>query len=452
MSHWTPYMDEASAPWNLERVVHLHRRAGFGANYAEIQRDLADGPQMAVSRLLKGASGRDDVSENFEAMSATIARAAADAGDAGRLKAWWVYRCLVTPDPLGERLTLMWHNHFATSLMKVTNLQWMLQQNLTLRKYARSDFRTLFAAMFEDPALLSSLDATENRPGHPNENLAREVLELFTLGVGHYTEHDIREVARTLTGITISDGAVQFDASQHDSGEKTIFGKTALYRPQDLPDLFVSQTSTSERLAWRLCWEFFGENVVSDEALQELAAGLRANQLRIDGVVETILRSNLFFRVANLRSRIADPASFLICPLRSCECMSNPPSTLAVADSLRRMGLDLLTPPNVGGWPGGRAWLSTRTIVARTSAIADLVSGRWHLPTTPIDLEPLLQRNRVGESLADAIRFLGVLFWGTIDDGLIDAVLQTVRNEPSRSRQLREVVMLLLTRPQAQLH
>ena len=92
MSHWTPYMDEASAPWNLERVVHLHRRAGFGANYAEIQRDLADGPQMAVSRLLKGASGRDDVSENFEAMSATIARAAADAGDAGRLKAWWVYR------------------------------------------------------------------------------------------------------------------------------------------------------------------------------------------------------------------------------------------------------------------------------------------------------------------------------------------------------------------------
>ena len=196
MSRWSAYTPSANAPWNLARVVHLHRRAGFAATWPELQRDLADGPGPAVTRLLNGTSRSDGVPEDFEALSTSISRAAVDGNDAGRLKAWWVYRCLFTPDPLGERLTLMWHNHFATSLIKVTNLNWMCQQNQTFRKYARGEFRTLLTALLEDRALLSWLDATQNRSGHPNENLAREMMELFALGVGHYTEHDIQEAAR----------------------------------------------------------------------------------------------------------------------------------------------------------------------------------------------------------------------------------------------------------------
>ncbi len=452
MSRWSRYVPSANAPWNLARVVHLHRRAGIAATWPELQRDLADGPEWAVLRLLNGTSRSDGVPEDFEALSAAISRAAVDGGDAGRLKAWWVYRCLLTPDPLGERLTLMWHNHFATSLIKVTKLTWMFQQNQTVRKYARAEFRTLLAAMLEDPALLSWLDAPENRPGHPNENLAREAMELFSLGIGHYSEHDIREAARALTGITLTDGVVRQDSSQHDRGSKTIFGKTGEFQPQDLPDLLAAHPATSQRLAWRLCREFCGENVVDPEAMQELAAGLRANQLRIAWAVETILRSEIFFGATNLHRRVADPASFLLSALRAVECFRDPPSTLAVADALRRMGLDLFAPPNVGGWPGGRAWISTRTVIARHNAIADFVYGRWHFPTAPVDLVPLLQRHHIGDNLPDALRFLGNLFWGDIDGGLMDELSQTVREEPDRSSQLRQLLVMMLTRSQAHLH
>ena len=452
MSHWNSYAPEASTPWNLARVVHLHRRAGFAATWREIQRDLADGPQVSVTRLLYGTARLDGVPENFETMAETIGRAAVDASDAGRIKAWWIFRFLSSPDPLGERLTLMWHNHFATSLMKVTRLNWMFQQNQTFRKYARGEFHSLLTAMFEDPALLSWLDATENRAGHPNENLAREVMELFTLGIGHYTEHDIREMARALTGITIKDGVVQHDLSRHDSGAKSIFGKTGQFVPRDLPDLLLSQPAAAKRLAWRLCREFCAEDAVSPAAIDELATGLRANQLSINWAVETILRSELFFNTANLQNRVADPASFLLGPLRSLECQHNPPCTLAVADALRRMGLDLFNPPNVGGWPGGRTWLSTRTVVARANVVADFVHGRLHVPTAPLDLVPFLQRHSVGESLSDAIQFLGSLFWGSIDDRSIDELVLAVRDEPNRSRQLRQVVVMMLTSSQAQFH
>ena len=240
--------------------------------------------------------------------------------------------------------------------------------------------------------------------------------------------------------------------SQHDSSEKSIFGKTGKFQPRDLPGLLASHPATPERLAWRLCQEFCGEDAVSSEAKQELAVGLRAKQLRIDWAVETILRSEMFFSTANLMSRIADPASFLLGPLRSLECLHNPPSALTVADALRRMGLDLFTPPNVGGWPGGRPWLSTRTVLARANAIADLLYGRMNLPPVPVDLAPLLQRHHVGENPSDAIRFLGELFWGGIDGQSIDELLLAVRDEPNRSSQLRRVAMLMLTRRHAHLH
>lgn len=452
MTQWKPYVPITNAPWNLQRVVHLHRRAAYGATWSEIQRDLADGPQNSVSRLLDGTSRSDCVPANFEELSDTIVNAAVEGGDSGRLKAWWIYRCLFSPDPLTERLTLMWHNHFATSVLKVTNLKWMLKQNQTFRQNAKADFRLLIAAMLEDPALLTWLDATENLPGHPNENLGRELLELFTLGIGNYSEQDIREAARALTGITIDDGTVIEDSSKHDSGKKTILGVTKEFQRSDLPDLLISQRATSERLAWRLCQEFFGESVVTAEATQELAAGLRENQMRISWAVETILRSELFFDQRNLNQRVADPASFLLAPLRSLECVRQPPSTLALADALRRMGLDLFAPPNVGGWPGGRTWLSTRTVIARTNAAADLLQGRMHLPAHAWDSLALVEHNGVKDNFCQSIRFLGQLLWGQIDDRLVDETAEACRMEPDPTSRVRTATLVLLTQPQAQFH
>ena len=198
---WAPFEPNAEAPWDLRRVVHLHRRAGFGATWEEIGRDLDDGPGPSVDRLLRGDSRIDGVPEGFGKTAELLADAAVASNDPNRLKAWWMYRILFGPDPLGERLTLMWHDHFATSNLKVDDLGLMRSQNETLRSHARGPFGDMLGAMVHDPALLVWLDAPSNRKGRPNENLARELLELFALGVGRYTEADVKESARALTGL-----------------------------------------------------------------------------------------------------------------------------------------------------------------------------------------------------------------------------------------------------------
>ncbi len=452
MSLWNHYEPSSEAPWNLKRVLHLHRRVAFGATWNEIQRDLHDTPQTAVNRVLNGTCRSEGAPEEFENLAQTIGKSAVDSASPARLSAWWLYRCLFTPDPLTERLTLMWHNHFATSVVKVNNVRWMHRQNESLRQYARGTFHDLLTAMLADPALLAWLDASENRKGHPNENLARELMELFTLGIGHYTEHDVREAARTLTGLSIKDDVVQQNPSQHADGVKSILGKTGAFNSADLADLLVQQEATSQRLAWRLCSEFFGENVVDAEAMNELAAGLRSHQLRIDWGIETILRSAKFFSGANLQSRVSDPAAFLLGPLRALESFRDPPNTLAVADALRRMGQDLFAPPNVGGWPGGRTWLSTQTVIARSNAIADVLSGRYQLLPQPWNPEPLLERHHVQGELWEIVRFFGDLLFGEVDSESIDIIAKSVDGALDRPSQVRQAVIALLTRPQAHLH
>jgi hypothetical protein len=226
---WAPYVPSAEAPWNIRRVVHLHRRAGFAASWPEIERDLSEGPEASVSRLLDGktrASGAPEP-EEFERISTVLGDAAIASSDAGRLKAWWLYRLLFSPDPLGERLTLMWHNHFATSNQKVNDPAAMRRQNDLFRRLARAPFGALLESAVRDPALLVWLDAPANRKGHPNENLAREFLELFSVGIGHYSENDVRETARALTGWNVVDGEAREAPARHDEGPKIILGRSA---------------------------------------------------------------------------------------------------------------------------------------------------------------------------------------------------------------------------------
>src|SRR4051794_36040935 len=387
MSAWSAYQPTPSLPWNLQRVVHLHRRAAFGAAWPVIQRDLADGPAAAVSRLLAGKSPLEGTPDDFESLANIIGQAAADSASSERLKAWWLYRCLFSPCPLRERMTLIWHNHFATSNLKVDDLRLMKRQNDTLRKHAMAPFGELLRNMARDPALLAWLDATQNRKGHPNENLARELMELFTLGIGHYTEDDVKEAARALTGCTVRQGEFAFQATTHDDDEKEILGRAGKWSADDLVSLLLEQPATARRLAWRLTSEFFGEDVVDDAAIMELAGGLQKHELDIRWAVETILRSELFFEPKNIGTRVCDPVSFVIGPLRALECWRQSPSTLVLAEWVSRMGQDLFYPPNVGGWSGGRAWLTTRAVIARANFVAALAAGQLSTPPRPPDLD-----------------------------------------------------------------
>ncbi len=448
---WAPYEPTGEARWNRERVVHLHRRAGFAAAWSEIERDLKDGPQQAVDRLLNPPlTPPYEGGGEFEAMARTIGDAAVASGNPNRLKAWWIYRTLFSPDPLGERLTLLWHNHFATSNRKVQNLVLMREQNDLLRAHCRAPFGELLQAVVKHPAMLVWLDADANRKGRPNENLARELLELFTLGVGHYTEPDVQAAARALTGWAVVGGRFGFRETRHDSEEKLFLGRRGALNGDQLLQQLLEHEATAERIASRICSLFFGESVLGDAQLQALAAGMRANDLKIDWAVETVLRSQLFFAENNLRTRIAGPFEWCMGAMRALECADPAPSTLLLAEWVTRMGQDLFYPPNVGGWKEGRSWLGSHGVLGRANFAAALVDGRiWH-PSQSRDLWQLVHRHRKTDDLSEAVAWLAELLWGTAPEAPVEQVVAAANHEKPE-RRLPHALALLLARPESQL-
>ena len=448
---WARYEPAPDATWNLRRVVHLHRRAGFAATWGEIQRDLAEGPEASISRLLVG-NARPPGSpepEEFEQIATVLADAAVASDDIGRLRAWWFYRILFSSDPLGERLTLMWHNHFATSNVKVKHLAAMKRQNESFRRVARAPFDKILETAVRDPALLIWLDAPANRKGHPNENLGRELLELFSLGVGHYSETDVKETARALTGWTVVDDAFREVPSVHDSEAKTLLGRTGNWRGSDVVRILLEHPSTADRLAWRICDQFMGQGAVDKSALGELADGLRANHLDVGWAVSTVIRSRLFFAVPNLGTRVLGPVELITSAIHAFELLEPPPSTLVLADWSARLGQDLFNPPNVGGWPGGRFWLSARSLIGRTNFATALLEGSGVGREASFDPIALASRYDRGRDRAETISFVAELLLGYEPDArwVEQVVAKTDWNELAARR----AVARLLATPEAQL-
>ena len=386
MERFRRYVPSRAKPWDTRRAAHLHRRAAFGATYAEIARDVAEGPRAAVDRLLAGESRLDGVPDGFDELADMLAAGAVQSRQIERLKAWWLFRILHGPDPLTEKLALMWHNHFATSHAKVANVLAMHAQNETFRRLGRRPFGELLGAMMRDPALLDWLDANTNRKGRPNENLARELMELFTLGVGNYTERDVQESARALTGWTARRGRFLIDDRYHDDGAKTILGRTGRWNGEDVTDILLDQPVAAHRLAFRLCDEFLG-NASDDADIVELAVGLRERKLDVGWGVETILRSERFFDRDVVEGRVRGPVDFVVGAVRALGRISPRPSTILLAEWVRRLGQDLFLPPNVGGWNGGAEWLGTRNIIGRANVAAAAVEGRLH--TRDVDWPPI---------------------------------------------------------------
>jgi uncharacterized protein (DUF1800 family) len=433
-------------------VVHLHRRAGFAATWDEIQRDLKDGPRGCIDRLLAGKARSQGVPEDFEKTAELLAEAAAASRDPARLKAWWVYRMLFSPDPLTERLTLMWHNHFATSNLKVQDLAAMRRQNDTLRKLGRAPFGQLLDAAVREPALLVWLDAQANRKGHPNENLGRELMELFTLGIGHYTEKDVKEAARALTGWTVAEDAFQEVEVRHDPGDKTILGHTGRWTGSDLVRMLREHPATADRLAFRLCELFMGEGAVDVAGVKALARGLREHELDIGWAVETVLRSRAFFGDANLGKRVVGPVEYVIGAARALELFEPPSSTLVLAEWTARLGQDLFYPPNVGGWPGGRSWLTTRSVIGRANYAAALVEGKRVGRPGPMDAPALARRHEAGKDLDSAVGFYTHLLLGIEPSAAWrDRLRRALPDGTPKPETVRRAVILVLASPEYQL-
>ena len=244
---WAPYRPSAETAWDRQAAAHLYRRSGFAATVGELDRAVGMEPGELAHELVfshrEPESFRHQMQDMVDAMIAT--------GDATRLAAAWLYRMLKTPNQLQEKTTLFWHGHFATSAEKVTDPIMMQQQNDLLRTHSTGSFQEMVQAISSDPAMLIYLDSASNRKTHPNENFAREVMELFCLGEGHYSEQDIRELARCFTGWEVRNRRFRFNRYQHDFGSKTILGRTAEFSGEQAVEQVLHQPVAASFIAAR---------------------------------------------------------------------------------------------------------------------------------------------------------------------------------------------------------
>lgn len=438
---WSVYEPSASQPWDLNRVAHLHRRAGFSASWPILQRDLADGPEPSIQRLLEGEPESLDgqPAAEYHRTANRMAIAMVGSGELRPLQAAWLYRMVHTPHPLRERMTLFWHDHFATSNAKVNNPGLMRRQNALLREHALGDFGAMLREIARDPAMLVWLDSAANRKAHPNENYAREVMELFTLGLGHYTELDVQEAARAFTGSFVRGDLYREVADQHDEGDKTILGRTGPFRGEDVATILLDQPACAEFLCGKL-FRYFVSEVDEPPAslIAPLADDLRASNYDIKAPVAKILRSRLFHDDAVRRRRVKSPIELAIGTIRALEIIRPTVSLTELAASTERMGQALFSPPSVAGWDWGPAWINTTTTLARANFILGLLGDGGELGGR---LDPSSLSERQGNS-ADAKGFLIDLL---VQDALGGEVRRRIEGDA------REVASLVLTSPEYQL-
>jgi uncharacterized protein (DUF1800 family) len=297
------------------------------------------------------------------------------------LRGWWLREMVSTPSPLTERMTLVWHNHFVAAQPKVRYSQLMYRQNVLLRRHALGRFDELLHAAAKDPAMLIYLDAATNRRGSPNENFAREVMELFMLGEGKYAEQDIKEAARAFTGWSIDPeaGTYVFRRFFHDGGEKTVLGRSGRFDGDAVLDILLAQPSTAEFIVSKL-WREFVSPEPDAARVRAIAVQFRASGWRIDGVVRSLLLQPEVIERSDDNALVKSPVDLVVGFVRQSGGELTAPVPAAVA--LAGMGQNLFSPPNVRGWPGGLAWINTQTLLARKQYLERALAGTSAEPDT----------------------------------------------------------------------
>lgn len=290
------------------------------------------------------------------------------------LRGWWLREMAATPSPLTERMTLFWHNHFVSAQPKVRWPQLLYRQNLLLREHALGSFAALTHAIVRDPALLVYLDAATSRRGQPNENLARELMELFTLGPGRYTEADVKEAARAFTGHSIdpSTGAFLYRRLAHDGGSKTVLGQQGEFAGDDIVDLLLAQPATAEFIVGKL-WREFVSPQPDPARVARIAAEFRASGYAIPVALRALLNQPEVVSADPAHALVKSPVELVVGLVRQSGGELSQPAGAALAAAA--MGQNLFGAPNVRGWPGGEAWINTQTLLARKQFINRAIGG-----------------------------------------------------------------------------
>jgi uncharacterized protein (DUF1800 family) len=352
------------------KLAHLVRRASFGARPDEWDEYTRLGLAATTQKLLHPETTPDNLDELLQ----TIGGNFVDFDTLDGVRSWWIFRMAQSRRPLEEKMTLFWHNHFATANYKVRNPRWMAGQIETFRKNALGSFRSMLQEVARDPAMMVWLDGAQNKLGAPNENFAREVMALFTMGFGSgYTEKDVQEAARCFTGWVYDPGAATFvfNPFLHDDGWKTVLGQSGNFHSDDVIDIIVRQPATAKFLARKL-WKFFVSDEPPATEIERVAKSYFASGFSIRAMLETIFTSSAFYDDRARYARVKSPAEFVVGVIRTLDV-----PLLAIKklpDVIESMGQDLLNPPNVAGWPGGQSWINTRTLLARVNFSSQVTS------------------------------------------------------------------------------
>lgn len=366
---------------------HLLIRTGFLPAPAEVARISALDRQQAIDALLGAV--REDA--QIPAPSEIAAyqppprgpRTAEEKRERNRriaeqmraLRGWWISEMIETDSPLLERMTLFWHNHFATSAQKVRDASLMYRQNQLLRREALGNFARMLHAVAKDPAMLIYLDARASRKEQPNENFAREVMELFTLGEGHYGERDVKEAARAFTGwgLDKETGSFVFRRRAHDDGEKTVLGQTGRLDGDAVLDILLANPATARFVVTKL-WREFVSPRPDEKEIARIAAKFFDSGYDIKVAMRELLGAPAFWAAGNRAALIKSPVEFVVGTVRV--------FGFAVDDGQReaalagKMGQSLFAPPNVKGWPGGEAWIDSSTLLARAEFVNRIAGAK----------------------------------------------------------------------------
>lgn len=436
--------------WTPSDAAHLLRRAGFGGTYSQVLQLHALGREAAIDHLLDYADDQPpaktsaptslnlDTSQAFGAMQAQL------------------HSMLTSPWPLREKLAWFWHGHFVSALGK-SPAPLMLQQMDTWRAHADGDFLAFLYAMYKDPAMLVYLDNNSNIVGQPNENFAREVMELFTLGIGNYTETDIKEAARALTGWTIDQAtrnSAQFIARRHDNGVKTVLGVTGNLDGDDVMDILHAHPATATRICARL-YQYFVAPSVPEADLARLLDAWKASDGNLREILHVLFRLDSFWADATREALIKSPVEYGIGLLQRLAVPITADSLRGLISALNGMGQTPLMPPDVSGYPEGLEWAGTSNLLNRYNSAQQLLNGRdagaW-LSAFVADIDKSSARALLDGLLAK----LGPLALEAPSDAAIFAYLNaggySSRNSSQLLAKVKGAVHLIASTPEYQLN
>lgn len=359
---------------------HLLARTGFDPTWKEIEPLLLLSRSQAVELIVNKANTRPSkpmpahlLSTPEESHESMLSRSDSERHNAQKrererleeLQSWWIEQMVATKTPLSEQMTLFWHNHFTSSIQKVRTTRLMAQQHHTQRSHALGNFADLLKSMIYDPAMLRYLDAANNRKAQPNENFARELLELFTLGIGNYNEQDIKEASRAFSGWTVNrdNGNFHFKTKEHDNDQKTFLKQTGNFNGDDIVRIILEQPATSLLISTKL-WKTFISETENPKQIQQIAKQWQVqHRYAIKPLLKDLLNTPDFWADANRGRLIKSPTDYVVGLLRVWQLPNQKSDQWR--NHISMLGQDLFNPPNVKGWEGGNSWITTNTLVAR---------------------------------------------------------------------------------------